>query len=121
DNAAALTAQIPRGELIRVMAGPVCDAQGTLWVQVEYNGLTGYTPEALNSDYYLEPMPPSVELPRDSALLNIENAPSLHEFAKLQGNFGPGLAWSVEDILAVTGDAGAEGVWVYQPVGLASL
>jgi len=121
DNAAPLTAQIPQGDLIRVLAGPVCDAQGTLWVQVEYNGLTGYTPEALNTDYYLEPMPPSAELPRDSAPLTIESATGLQEFAKLQGNFGPGLAWSEADMLAVTGDAGAEGVWVYQPVGIASL
>jgi hypothetical protein len=121
NNAAPLTAQIPRGELIRVLAGPVCDAQGTLWVQVEYSGLTGYTPEALNAEYYLEPMPPAAELPRNSAMLTIENAAALQEVAKLQGNFGPGLAWSADDVLAVTGDAGAEGVWVYQPVGLASL
>lgn len=121
NNAAPLTAQIPRGELIRVLAGPVCDSQGTIWVQVEYNGLTGYTPEALNADYYLEPMPPSAELPRNTAALTIENAIALQEFAKLQGNFGPGLAWSADDVLAITGDAGAEGVWVYQPIGLANL
>lgn len=121
NNAAPLTAQIARGELIQVLNGPVCDAQGTLWVQVDYNGLTGYTPEALNTDYYLEPMPPSAEVPRDSALLTIANAATLHESGRLQGNFGPGLAWSAANILAVTGDSGAEGVWVYQPVGLASL
>lgn len=121
NNAAPLTAQIPQGDLIRVLAGPVCDAQGTVWVQVEYNGLTGYTPEALNADYYLEPMPPTAELPRDSARLSIDNAATLQEFSKLQGNFGPGFAWSEDNVLAVTGDAGAEGVWVYQPIGLVSL
>lgn len=116
---AQLIGQIPNGAAFDVLAGPICDPTGLLWVQVNYNGTIGYTAEASSEDVFLEPLPPTVSGAPSSAL-TLATAPQWREYAKLQGNFGTGLMWSPSGKLAVTGDVGAEGVWVYEQGALAS-
>jgi len=48
-------ANIPAGAIFRVIGGPVC-ADGILWWQVNYNGVTGWTGEGQGSDYWVEPV-----------------------------------------------------------------
>lgn len=119
-SSGALIGQIPAGETVRVLAVPnaenaeeLCDPQGVIWVQVEYNGQAGFTAEAIQDEYYLDPLPPSAELPAERPLITVSNLEMLHESARLQGNFGPALSWSTANTLAVSGGAGAEGVWLY--------
>lgn len=116
---AQLIGQIPTGASFDVLAGPICDPTGMLWVQVNFNGMVGYTAEASGQDVYLEPLPPTISGTPIHAL-TVASAPQWREFAKLQGNFGPGLMWSSTGKLAVTGDAGAEGLWLYEQSALAA-
>lgn len=112
---AALIGQIPAGATLRVLAGPICDSQGMLWIQAEFSGQVGYTAEVFGTEFYLEPQPPLTELPASRVRIAGANLATVREVAKLQGNFGLGLAWSQSDKLTVTGDAGAQGLWVYSP------
>ncbi len=45
--------QIPSGGLFAIVSGPTC-AEGFNWWQVTYNGITGWTPEGANGQYFLE-------------------------------------------------------------------
>lgn len=121
NTTSAPIASIPGGATVRVLSGTNCDPQSNILVQVEYNGQVGYVAEAVSGVYALQPLPPAAEIPASRARITMANAASLREAAKLQGNFGEGLAWSQSDKLAVTGGRGAEGVWVYQPIALASI
>lgn len=111
----AILAQMPELAAFSVTANaiPACDAEGYVWWQVIYDGLTGYVAEGLTGEYFIEPLPPTTELPA-RALLNAAAAPTLMGAAELQGNFQPSaVAWSETNKLAVLGDVGAEGVWIY--------
>lgn len=48
--------QIPAGSLFAILSGPTC-AEGYNWWQVTYNGITGWTPEGANGQYFLELAP----------------------------------------------------------------
>jgi hypothetical protein len=50
-----LLAQIQPGDEFDVVGGPEC-AQGFLWWEVEYFGITGWTVESDDEDYWLEPI-----------------------------------------------------------------
>lgn len=113
--ASGLIGQIPGGATLRVLAGPICDAQGMIWIQAEFSGQIGYTAEAFGGEYYLEPQPPLAELPVNRARISGANLATVREAAKLQGNFGSGVAWSQTNKLAITGDAGANGLLVFSP------
>lgn len=53
----ALLGQIPGGDIVDVVSGPVCDAaNGLVWWEVNYQGTRGYTVESLNGQYALESM-----------------------------------------------------------------
>jgi formylglycine-generating enzyme required for sulfatase activity len=51
-----LLGQIPGSSEFMVVGGPTC-ADGLTWVQVDYNGVTGWTVEATSDEYWLEPLP----------------------------------------------------------------
>ena len=51
----AVMGQIPAGGEFEIVAGPSC-ADGFVWWQVSYNGVTGWTAEGQGSDYWLEPL-----------------------------------------------------------------
>jgi len=46
--------QIPGEAEFSVLEGPVCDAQGRAWWQVDYNGLVGWTVGGQGSSHYVE-------------------------------------------------------------------
>lgn len=47
-------AQIPGGNAFIVVGGPVCDQY--TWLQVEYNGIIGWTVEGSAREYYVDPV-----------------------------------------------------------------
>ncbi len=51
-------AEMPPGSTFPVVGGPECTGAGTseaiVWWQVTYNGVTGWTAESLNGEYFLE-------------------------------------------------------------------
>jgi hypothetical protein len=52
-----LVGQIPNGETFEVLDGPIC-ADGNYWWQVHYSDFAGWTAEAQDSNYWLEPYVP---------------------------------------------------------------
>ncbi|MAS37009.1 MAG: hypothetical protein CL610_23620 [Anaerolineaceae bacterium] len=48
---------IPEGATFRIVGGPVCGPSSfhQTWYQVEYNGITGWTVEGWQNEYYLQP------------------------------------------------------------------
>ena len=56
DVSAPLVGRMPGGTEFMVLSGPICDAAGLAWWQVNYSGLIGWTVEGQGSDYWLEPM-----------------------------------------------------------------
>jgi uncharacterized protein YgiM (DUF1202 family) len=54
-STSVLLGQIPTGGIFTVLNGPQC-AEGLYWWQVNYNGLTGWTPEGGSGQYWLEPL-----------------------------------------------------------------
>ncbi|MBA3875132.1 MAG: SH3 domain-containing protein [Anaerolineae bacterium] len=46
--------EIPPGGVFTILEGPTC-ASGMSWWKVNYNGLTGWTPEGQAGDYWVEP------------------------------------------------------------------
>lgn len=111
----AVLTQVPELARFSVIANarPACDSAGYVWWQVNYNGTTGYLAEGLVSDYFIEPAPPASAIPA-TAPITAASLPILTEAAKLQGNFQSGaVAWSRGGKLAVLGESGAEGLWIY--------
>lgn len=53
---AASLGQIDPGAAFAVLDGPLC-AEGLYWVQVDFNGVTGWTAEGDASGYWIEPVP----------------------------------------------------------------
>jgi hypothetical protein len=52
-----LLGQIPSGDIFTVLDGPRCSLLDKIvWWQVTYNGLTGWTAEGDDGDYWLEPL-----------------------------------------------------------------
>ncbi len=93
---------------------PSCDPEGNVWWQVSYNGAVGFVAEGLAGAYFIEPLPPSNGLPQARGLLTPERLTAYSESVKVQGNLTTdAVAWSETGKLAVLGDRGAEGVWVY--------
>jgi len=100
-------------------AVPVCDVQGYLWWPVIYDGVSGYVAEGQAGEYFLEPLPPVSGLPVTRTPITAANLPVLNEAAILQGNFqSSAVAWSASGKLAVLGETGAEGVWIYDTANL---
>ena len=100
-------------------AVPVCDVQGYLWWPVIYDGQSGYVAEGQANEYFIEPLPPINALSATRTPINSTNLSLLTEAAELQGNFQPSAAaWSKSGKLAVLGDMGAEGVWIYDTSNL---
>jgi uncharacterized protein YraI len=55
-TAAAQVGSIPGEGVFSVIGGPVC-ADGYMWWQISYNGLTGWTANGSGSEYWVEPYP----------------------------------------------------------------
>lgn len=53
--ASAVIGRIPAGGVFDVLAGPKCDGSSNFW-QVTYAGVTGWTSEGYNGEYWLEPI-----------------------------------------------------------------
>jgi hypothetical protein len=51
----AIVGQIPAGGVFTVIGGPQCDNEGRYWWQVNYVGITGWTPEGEYGIYWLQP------------------------------------------------------------------
>jgi WD40 repeat protein len=72
--------QIPGEAEFSVLEGPVCDAQGRAWWQVDYNGLVGWTVGGQGSSHYVEAVveegetPPSLT-PVEPAAVNCDGMP----------------------------------------------
>jgi WD40 repeat protein len=109
---ANVLAEIPPGAAFDVLSGPVCDAEGYVWWQVDYNGTLGYTAEGQGSDYYIEPLPPT-DLPADLPVIETGNAALVGEVGKLQGNFSRDLLFMPDGKLLTVGEIGSEGAWLY--------
>lgn len=55
DPNSVLLGQIPPGSAFYVITGPVC-SYGFYWWQINYNGITGWTPEGGSGQYWVEPI-----------------------------------------------------------------
>lgn len=55
--------QIPGEAEFLVLEGPICDAQGRAWWQVDYSGLVGWTVGGQGSSHYVEPVGEEGETP----------------------------------------------------------
>jgi len=111
-----IVAQMPELSAFTVAerAAPSCDAEGYVWWPVSFDGLNGYVAEGLAGEYFIEPLPPIGVLPVGRAPISPTNLATLVSAAELQGNFQSAAAtWSKSGRLAVLGDIGAEGVWIY--------
>lgn len=113
---AAQTGEIPGEGIFSVIEGPVCDDQGYLWWQIDYDGFVGWTSEGRDGDYFIEPLPPAT-LPTTD-IISADNLSLISELSRFEANLGVGLAWSqntetdAPPRLLVTGDSGADGAWV---------
>ncbi|MCS7070739.1 MAG: SH3 domain-containing protein, partial [Anaerolinea sp.] len=57
DQNSQILSQIPAGDILNVLSGPICDpANGLVWWEVDYLGTRGYTVESVSGQYALEPM-----------------------------------------------------------------
>jgi hypothetical protein len=113
-DSGAVIGQIAGGEIFEVVGGPFCDDQGTLWWQVTYNGLSGYTAEGRAGEFYVQPAPP-VGLPPVAGLpaITVANLTSVGEVTAAYGSFAGDITFLPDGRLALTGNAGSEGVWLY--------
>lgn len=55
NTSSARVGQIPSGAFFTILSGPVC-TEGYAWWQVDYNGTVGWTVEATDAEYWLEPL-----------------------------------------------------------------
>jgi len=56
DRTSTKVGEIPGGETFTIIGEPTCDrASGMVYWRVDYNGITGWTSEGLNGEYWLEP------------------------------------------------------------------
>ncbi len=57
DQTGAVLGQIPAGDIVNVLSGPICDpANRLVWWEVDYLGTRGYTVESTGGQYALEPL-----------------------------------------------------------------
>jgi hypothetical protein len=65
DSSARTGVTIPGEASFNVINGPFCGVTGMVWWQLEYNGITGWTPEGTGDTYWVEPLvddaPPVVD------------------------------------------------------------
>lgn len=114
DTAAILT-EIPAGGEFTVVAGPFCDDKGLLWWQVNYAQSSGYIAEGSGGAYFVGPKPPLNLQPADQLqVIAPETINALEEKALAYGAYSGGLAIADDGTIAVTGNAGSEGVWLYR-------
>lgn len=125
DAQAAATGEIPGGAVFTVTDGPVCDDEGYLWWQVNYDGTVGWTAEGRNGDYFIEPLP-GIDLPAPRIALEGGALSLVQELSRLQGNFSGAMAFApvVEgeaqtNRLVAGGGFGADSVAIYDLNNLA--
>jgi len=112
-DAGAVVGQVQGGGEFSVIVGPTCDDKGTLWWQVNANGVSGYLAEGTMGRYFTAPKPglnfPAAE---ERTVITASNIADVTEYTRTFGSFSGGIAASA-NTLAVTGNAGSEGVWLY--------
>ncbi len=105
-------AQMPPGAIFTIQAGPECGS-GLLWWQVNYDGTVGWTAEGNSGEYWLEPVPGRA-LPTNLSPITVANAASLTDVARVELNVTSKLVASrVGSAVAVAGDIGTDGVWLF--------
>ena len=116
---ASAIGEIPGGALFTVLQGPVCDDEGFLWYQVDFDGVVGWTAEGRGGDFFLEPLP-GLNIPQGLSPISADQFSGMAELSRLQGNLGADLAFApVIDLqttaptLVTVGGVGSEGAWVY--------
>jgi WD40 repeat protein len=108
---AAILMEIPNGAVFVTVSGPECDDEGIVWWQVDYDGALGWTAEAQGNERYFVPQPPNA-LPERNVIA-VDNVAQMSLLATIEANIQPVMAWSQNNLLAVAGDVGANGVFVY--------
>lgn len=108
-----------------VISGPECDSEGFLWWNVEAGERTGWIAEGRDGEYFIEPLP-AAALATSYPAPTVDNATTIAEVARLQGNFGDRVAISPDNTtLTIPGGLGAEGVMLYDltdlPAGVRSI
>jgi len=104
---------ITTGSVFRVISAPVCDDDGLIWWQVDYDGQIGWTAEYFDGEYLIEPFP-GQPFTLTGQPFTLDNVTQIGELSRLQGNINTALEWSPDgNSLYVAGNIGAEGVWVY--------
>ncbi len=112
DKDAAAAGEVPGGALFDITSGPLC-ADGLLWWQLNYDGLTGWAAEGEGADYWLEPAP-ARPLPAGLLVIDAKGAPFVSEQSRAQGAISARLALDASGTtVAVPGGAGVSGVWFY--------
>lgn len=115
---ATATGQLPGDTEFFVVSGPECDAEGFIWWQVEANETTGWIAEGRDGEYFVEPLPGDA-LASNYPVLTTDNALTLSEISRLQGNFGDSIAFSADNLyVTIPGGFGAEGVLLYDTTEL---
>lgn len=119
-DAGAIVGQVQGGAEFTVIVGPTCDDKGTLWWQVNASGVTGYIAEGTTGRYFTAPKP-GLNLPtaEERTVITPANMANVTEYTRTFGSFSGGVA-SAANTLAVTGNAGSEGVWLYDLNGFAA-
>lgn len=109
--------EIPGGAVVQITGGPQC-AEGLVWWQVNYEGRSGWTVEGRDGSYWIEPLP-AAPLPFNLAPITSENAATVMELSRVEGNLISTLAVSPDgQQVAVIGGRGTNGVWIYDLAAL---
>lgn len=111
--------EIPNGEIIQILAGPECSAEGFIWWQIDYRGLIGWTVESWREDdYYLLPYREAALIPFSAPAERITpaNASRLSRLSELPNSFTD-LVWGtdINDYVYLIG-ATQDSVLVYELV-----
>lgn len=111
-SSSQLLGEIPTGATFNVVGGPSCSTLDKIvWWRVEYNGISGWTAEGKDQEYWLEPLNLSgtpIPLPATPQKITPANAAQVSLLADLQNPSGVAVLSPDGGLLAVIVTGGVQ-------------